>query len=519
MCDRQRPFGHPHCSPIDSRACSRTIQAAMASSGTAASWSPDGLLDEPTHVEAPRTSTDGGDGEAKRVTSRSRLRSRETLRSICKKYSIPDGFAPILAGDLSACSLPPPGSVCVHFDALDAGMRLPLHPFYGAVLSHFGIAPGQLAPNSWRALAGFVVLSHFAGEAPSLAVFRHFFRLSTLGQKAQNKQYSFHSRDAAGLLFGRLNGYTKGWQEEFFFLSSSAPWPCPVEWGVPSRSATFGPTLTGQEKAVADKLLLVRGSCPIDLSRYLHERNMAAAKIIRPAPSPSPTPKGMEAPVNVNMEDVRAGKAAAATAWPSAGKVTVKSEPKLEECSVPPCTPSLGKKRRVAEDREKREISASDVSCPPGFSTPLMPPASSKDCGEQPREPRQHRGGETGDWQAARQLLQGIAAPSQERELAASKPANVVASSYVSLLQTVNEVALSLEYALDLEDKLRASKREADVLRARERDAAEEADALRAELAETKAAAAAARGFSGTSREQARALADRERVTNAAWTT
>uniref|UniRef100_A0ACD6A5K8 Uncharacterized protein n=1 Tax=Avena sativa TaxID=4498 RepID=A0ACD6A5K8_AVESA len=459
----------------------------MASSGTAASWSPDGLLDEPTRVQAPRTSTDGRDGETnKRVTSR--LRSRETLRSICKRYSVPDGFAPILAGDLSACSLPPPGSVCVHVDALDAGMRLPLHPFYGAVLSHFGIAPGQLAPNSWRALAGFVVLSHFAGEAPSLAVFRHFFSLATLGQKAQNKQYSFHSRDAAGLLFGRLNGYTKGRQEEFFFLSSSAPWPCPVEWGVPSRSATFGPTLTGEEKAVADELLRVRGSCPIDLSRYLHERNMAAAKIIRRAPSPSPTPKGMEAPVNVTMEVVRAERAAA----------TVKSEPALEECNVPSCTPSSGKKRKVAEDREKRESSASDISCPPGFSTPLMPPVSSKDCGEQPRALRQHRGGETGDWQVARQLLQGIAAPSQERELATSKPANVVASSYVSLLQTVNEVALSLEYALDLEDKLRASEREADVLRARERDAVEEADALRAELrkakaelAETKAAAAA----------------------------
>ena len=77
-------------------------------------------------------------------------------------------------------------------------------------------------------------------------------------------------------------------------------------------------------------------------------------------------------------------------------------------------------------------------------------------------------------------------------------------------------MAFSLGYALELEDKLRASKREADVLRAREREAAEEADALRAklqkaqaELVETKAAAA--RGFSGSSREHARALAERER--------
>ncbi|CAM0913030.1 unnamed protein product [Alopecurus aequalis] len=473
----------------------------MASSWTSASSSPDGLLDEPTRVEAPRTSTDGGDSEAKRVTSR--LRSRETLRSICKKYSIPDGFDPILAGDLSSCSLPPPGSVCVYVDLLDAGMRLPLHPFYGAVLSHFGIAPGQLVPNSWRVLAGFVVLSHFAGEAPSLAVFRYFFALCPNGV-GQNKLYSFRGKDAVRLLFGRLNGaYVKWWKEEFFFLSSSAPWPCPVQWGEPCRSATLAPSLTGEEKAVADKLLRVRGDCPIDLSRYLHERNMAAAEIIRPAPSPSPNPQGMEAPANVTMEDVRAK---------NAGKV--KSEPVLDR-NVPPCAPSFGKKRKLAEDREKSESSASDISCPPGFSAPLMPPATSKDCGKEWSALCQQHGGDTCDWEAARKLLQGIVTPSRERELAASKPANVVASSYVSLLQTANEVSFSLGYALELEDKLRASKRETDELRARERDAAEEADALRAELREAKAElaetkAAAAWGFSGSSREQARALAERE---------
>ena len=83
--------------------------------------------------------------------------------------------------------------------------------------------------------------------------------------------------------------------------------------------------------------------------------------------------------------------------------------------------------------------------------------------------------------------------------------------------QAANEVAFSLSYARELEKKLRASEREADALRARERVAAEEASALRAELrkpkaelAETKAAAAAARGFSGWSREHARALAERE---------
>ena len=64
-----------------------------------------------------------------------------------------------------------------------------------------------------------------------------------------------------------------------------------------------------------------------------------------------------------------------------------------------------------------------------------MPPATSKGCGKEWSALLQHRGGGTGDWEAARQLLQGIVTPSRERELAASKPASVVASSYVSLLQ------------------------------------------------------------------------------------
>jgi hypothetical protein len=161
----------------------------------------------------------------------------------------------------------------------------------------------------------------------------------------------------------------------------------------------------------------------------------------------------------------------------------------------------------------------------------------------------QYREGDTGDWKAARQRLQSNVTPERARELAASRPADVVASSFLSLLQvsthgcnllcsmcmiyrsaiwidrsawqwhtwpgaqTTTEVVFSLGHALELEDKLRVRERQAVRL-------AEEADALRAgmrkakaELAETKAAAAAAaaaRGLSGSSRELSRTLAERE---------
>ncbi|KAE8794515.1 hypothetical protein D1007_30826 [Hordeum vulgare] len=178
----------------------------MASSWTSASWSSDHVLNEPSRDRAPRTSAnDGGDHDddvsalPERVISR--LRNQGALEKICKKYSIPDGFAPILAGGFSSWSPPPPGSVCVYVESLDAGMRLPLHPFFITVLNHFGLAPGQL--------------NRFMSSMPSLAVFRHFFGLCLL---PPHGFYSIRGKDAAGLLFGRIRSHIRGWNLEGWVL-------------------------------------------------------------------------------------------------------------------------------------------------------------------------------------------------------------------------------------------------------------------------------------------------------------
>jgi pimeloyl-ACP methyl ester carboxylesterase len=291
-----------------------------------------------------------------------------------------------------------------------------------AVLDHFGIAPGQLAPNGWRALAGFVVLSHFAAVPPSLPVFRHFFALCAF----QQKLYSFRGKDAAGagLLFSPMKATNAGWKKEFFFLSSSAPWPCPVQWGKAFRSANSDPALTDLEKAVASSLLRARGDSPIDLTTYLHGSSMAEAKIIR-APSP-PTDRG--ALVNT-PEHFTAGS----------GQVTVKSDP---DSDVSPRVPSsFGKnKRKLPEHRTNGESSVY-LSCPPGFSPHLRKArTSTSKHGKSAKQERQDDGDAAGTWKAARQRLQGIVTPARQREHAASRQADVVASSYVSLLQ-VNSIS------------------------------------------------------------------------------
>jgi hypothetical protein len=140
--------------------------------------------------------------------------------------------------------------------------------------------------------------------------------------------------------------------------------------------------------------------------------------------------KFMEAPVHVTMENVRAEKAAALLA--SARKVAVKTE---ADCVAQPCETSSGKRRKLAEGESS--ASETDTSCPPGFTTNWWktPPVTGEDGGKQWGALRQHRQGNTGDWKAASQLLQRTVTPSRELELAASKPADVVASSYLSLLQ------------------------------------------------------------------------------------
>ena len=42
--------------------------------------------------------------------------------------------------------------VCFYESAFVCGLRFPVHPFFMELLDHFGIAPGQLMPNSWRIL-------------------------------------------------------------------------------------------------------------------------------------------------------------------------------------------------------------------------------------------------------------------------------------------------------------------------------------------------------------------------------
>ncbi|CAN6179133.1 unnamed protein product [Urochloa humidicola] len=473
---------------------------------------------DPIRARAP----DGGDTDddavsggalSRTVAERfaSSFRTQDSIDSLCRKYGVPEQFTAILpaAGHHRACSPPPPGAICVYAQALEAGMRIPLHGFFCEVLAHFGVAPSQVVPNGWRVMAGFVVLSHFACVSrPSLAVFRHFFSLCAHKLKGR---YWFRGKDSAGALVNGLPHSLKGWKEEFFFLRSQTPWPCPVKWGEPSRGSTAEPVLTKEEKGIASKLLRAHGAA-VDLKTYLSESNLAAAMITgTPVPMPpSPPPrsprtassaKGMDPSVYDTMKSLRAAKAAQASR--EKAKVVVKSEPGSDATLS-------GKKRKPEEDATKQGPSRHDPStpldhahgscspAPPGFSTQKTS-SSIRDHDPVPKArhmPADLPDGDTVGWEAARQTLQSVVSPSRERAFSAAEPSDVIQSSYVTMLQAANCVSFSLGYALELEEKLAAREREAE--------------ALRQELAQAKARLAEAEKASEGEARSAREAAVKE---------
>ncbi|KAG0547029.1 hypothetical protein BDA96_01G043900 [Sorghum bicolor] len=169
----------------------------------------------------------------------SALTDQKSLVALCGKYGVPRELKPVCADTLrcGVCETPPEGSnaLCIYSDALEAGLRFPLHDFYLKLLRHYRLAPSQLGPNAWKYMAAFVLRCKDAGVEPLVSAFRYFFSVYT--HKRQDKPLGWHYfKPCAGrrLFTGTL--HTKyGWKSRFFFLKSpqGMPWKCPVAWGKP----------------------------------------------------------------------------------------------------------------------------------------------------------------------------------------------------------------------------------------------------------------------------------------------
>ncbi|RZR98945.1 hypothetical protein BHM03_00028399 [Ensete ventricosum] len=86
--------------------------------------------------------------------------SEEALESIQECYSIPEGSVLRAPSPEQRPYQPQPSEISISVDALEVGLRFPLHPTIVECLKRWRISPNQMAPNSWRYLIAFLGECH-----------------------------------------------------------------------------------------------------------------------------------------------------------------------------------------------------------------------------------------------------------------------------------------------------------------------------------------------------------------------
>ena len=123
-----------------------------------------------------------------------------------------------------------PGEVCFYEAAFTCGLRFTVHPFMMELLDHFGIAPGQLMPNSWRIVVNYMEIWLAAnGDMIKVGELIYLYRLK------ESKEYEYYEL----VLWERRIRIVKGlpssfryWKSRFFFVSGDDfETPSSGDWG------------------------------------------------------------------------------------------------------------------------------------------------------------------------------------------------------------------------------------------------------------------------------------------------
>ena len=83
---------------------------------------------------------------------------------------------------------------------MEGGLRFLLDPFVKLFLSRYNITPGQLHPNSYRILIGYIELMYREGIEPNFDMLRHIYSLTK-----KKGELAFSFADVPSLnIFSRL---------------------------------------------------------------------------------------------------------------------------------------------------------------------------------------------------------------------------------------------------------------------------------------------------------------------------
>ncbi|RWW39821.1 hypothetical protein BHE74_00054806 [Ensete ventricosum] len=104
-----------------------------------------------------------------------------------------------------------PSEISISVDALEAGLRFPLHPTIVECLRWWRISPSQMAPNSWRYLIAFLGECRGAGIVPNRTLFFACFRL-------YKSRGGYYLTARAGFKVSGAPTNNKGWKARYFFV-------------------------------------------------------------------------------------------------------------------------------------------------------------------------------------------------------------------------------------------------------------------------------------------------------------
>ncbi|RZS22014.1 hypothetical protein BHM03_00054735 [Ensete ventricosum] len=119
------------------------------------------------------------------------------------------------------CSSDAP-DICISVDALEAGLRFPLHPLIKECLRWWRISPSQVAPNSWRYLVMFLGECRGVGIIPTRDLFMAAFRLC-------KSRGGYYLTARVGFQVSGAPSNNKGWKSRYLFVSGPV-WGFRLDW-------------------------------------------------------------------------------------------------------------------------------------------------------------------------------------------------------------------------------------------------------------------------------------------------
>ncbi|RRT32034.1 hypothetical protein B296_00054265 [Ensete ventricosum] len=135
-----------------------------------------------------------------------------SLAAIRERYSIPVEYGlHVPQPGQRPYSLDAPG-MCISVDALEVGLRFPLHPLIEECLRWWRVSPSQVAPNSWRYLIVFLGECRGAGIIPTRDLFMACFHLC-------KSRGGYYLTARVGFRVSRTPSNNKGWKSRYLYVS------------------------------------------------------------------------------------------------------------------------------------------------------------------------------------------------------------------------------------------------------------------------------------------------------------